>query len=979
MNQLDKTIKQKKVLGWLAFIGFAVILPAIITWQACSYIASVNAEGRLRQYQIEANEILERLRVSADSGMYLCNRINDVFNESGSPEELARNISVLDFELDNGLEYLVWQPDGNIATSTFAWREIKADWSLAFFSLFDISQNHREKISDDDTANLRRIFGPQFFPETHVNCYSGRNIKPNFGDSSMQIAPSWVRAGKRFGLIVFLNEELLKGIAGIDFQISRINNNSDLRLAALINGHFVADPELKKFAPEIASISQNFINPEKLGDVYIFKSILKTDTFGFCFLPVDKVEKLQWSMSGKIILLLLIIIGLLIVLQSYRSVFCGQKVNLSIRRQLIILFLVSNSLSLIILALLGFDYLQQYRLFLQTDTFSRGMTYLQSIDEMFVSEFSTQLRRMNKSLEQMKIDLKSQKPNRAVVENFLAMQRPKPFRMFLIGSHTPYISSELGIMKDGKFIEEINMDWARYKSMQTLVESMGKLGSYYLSLLNRETLSQGIMTQVELIAESLGQLRPIEMFQEFFAATGSFWQWGMGARSYPAFISVLNVYDPAVADYVFLYLWTSAYLQHTYIDKAFADMNRNPLGLKIMAVDEDFRYSFPPELLKNKQLRLYSSKLREKTGTEIDYCDWDDEKHLLMGLKCSSLNTIRLLGLFPIEEIENKIRQKLYMFLVLALISFFVSLALGLFVSRSILLPLAELQKGVIALKKRDFAYRLPDLGQDEFGNLARIFNTTLVDLEELHVASVVQEKLADRMLQVHVQGSLRLFAGSHSVQKLGGDYFDFFPADEQRLCIALGDVAGSGVSVSLQIAFIKACLLQLKHLQLQPDTLLNRLYELITASSAQGQRKFVTFQYCIIDGSNSQISIANAGHCFPILVNASSGQIKVIEMPSTPLGSGKMPRIFSAALTLRAEEALVIYSGGLYRNGDIGFERMCNVLLRSYDACPLQYHDNVMKSIFSIAPQADCTDDLSLIIITPQNPSGDSLPSLPL
>lgn len=974
MNPINKPLQHKKIVGWFIFISLAIVLPAIILWLATTYVAGVMAETKLRRYQLEASDVLERLRISSDSGSYLCNRINDIFTHSGNSRELTRNIEILGLELDHSFDYLVWAADGKVATASFAWQSIKADWQQAFASLYDISINWREKIPLEENANLRRIFGPQFFPEMHSSCYSGKNLKPLFGDSSMKTLPAWVRAGKRFGLVVFLREKLLQGMAGIEFQVKKTATNYDFKLAAIVNNKLIADPTLRVEATELAAISQNFINPQKIGQFYVFKSILKTDAFGFCFLPAAKIEQLYWGTAWKLLFALFVAIGLLISWQSFQVTFGGQKLNLSVRRQLVILFLVANSLSLVILAILGFDYLQQYNLFLQTEAFRKGMTYLQSIDEMFITEFSRQQRIMEKSVEQIKADLSADKPRRKIVLNILALQKTKPFRMFLIGSNTPHIFSELGIMEDGKFVEEINMDWARYKSMQTLVDAMGKLGAYYLSLLNRETLSPKIQTQLELIAESLGQMRPIEMFQEFFAATGTFWQWGMGARKFPAYINVLRMSGQDIADYVFLYLWNSAHLQRSYIEQAISDLNRNPHGLTIMAVEEDFRFSFPADVLQHKQLRLFSSKLRERSGSELEYCNWRDEKHLLLGLKCSSISMFRLIALYPMADIDQKVRQKLYLFLGFALISFFVSIGLGLFVSRSILLPLAELQKGVVALKKRDFAYRLPELGQDEFGDLARIFNTTLVDLEELHVAAVVQEKLGEKMQGVQHHGNFTFYAGSHPVQKLGGDYFALSGIDERYLGIAIGDVVGSGVSASLLIAYIKACLLQLGQLQLQPQALLVRLWELIIAAGNNGQRKFATFQYCVLDAISNKATIANAGHCYPLVLNVTTGQIRVVELPSTPLGSGKSPRISALTLNLCAEDVLILYSGGLYRNGNIGFDKLCKIISCSYDSCPQKFHDKVIREIFTLTPADDCNDDMSLAIIATQN-AGDPKP----
>ena len=226
-----------------------------------------------------------------------------------------------------------------------------------------------------------------------------------------------------------------------------------------------------------------------------------------------------------------------------------------------------------------------------------------------------------------------------MISEFLINQHPYPFRLILVGSHTPFVGSEYGVMRDGEFTQIINDQAGQLKHMKVLVDALGKLGRYYLSLLNRETLNEMVIAQVELIAESLGQLRSIEMFQEFFAATGSFWQWGMGSGHFPAFINVFSLFDPAKYDYVLLYLWEPKALENHYISKMFNDINRNTDGMRIMAVHEKMQYTLPESIAEHADLMSFAARLREMTGTEMAFCDWKGRRHLLMGLKCNYLRT----------------------------------------------------------------------------------------------------------------------------------------------------------------------------------------------------------------------------------------------------------------------------------------------------------------------------------------------------
>ncbi len=963
-----KNSEQKKwanFFAWLAFVFFTVLLPITGGWLGWRYIAAVRLEARLHLCQVEANDRFERLQLAAESGHYACRRIDEVFEASQTPEELRKNIDFLNQDMALGLKYLIWDAKGSIFHSTFDHDSLGADWKQAFKSFLEFAR-YQKPMPARETANLRRIYGPQFFPETFSECYSGRHVEPLLGDSSNDGRLSWIKIKKKqFGLSAFFSRKALEGMPGIEHQIREMTRNSQVRIATIKSGQFKARQGLELKEAEIRKICESSESPVKIDDWYVYKGLIRPDLEGLYLFPAASIEKIALTTAHAAMLLAFFLLAVFVTRRSYTAFCLGRSARLSIRKQLIILFVLSNVLSLSILAILGFDYLREYELLLQARTFSSGMTYLQSIDEMHVSELSSQLRRLGKGIAKLKEELRRGPPAAMMLAEFLITQQPYPFRLIVVGSHTPFIGSEYGIMKDGEFVHILNPAAGGDKQMKVLVDAMGKLGRYYLSMLNRETLNEMIVTQVELIAESLGQLRSIEMFQEFFAATGMFWQWGMGWRYYPAYIDVFYLFEPSKADYVFLYLWEPRTLEHEYISRMYNDLNRNPIGLKIMAVNEDFRFSFPGELLQHDQLLAYTTRLREKTGTEIDFCDWQGQKHLLMGLKCSTLAGMRLLGLYPVDSIETQVRSKFWLFFALGLVSMLVSLALSLVVSRSILNPLSELQTGVLALQKQDFAHRLPDLGGDEFGHLAQIFNTTLVDLEELHTASMVQEKLLDSMETEQQHGPFRFFAANRAMTSFGGDFLTLNPVNERYSGIFIGDVAGSGVASTLVMAFVKACVIQLEDLYLSPCEMLVRIDSLIRNSSTTvRQHKFMSLQYALLDGETGIVKIASAGQCFPLVLSESDG-ISVLKMPSAPLGAGKSARVSVHDLKLQAGEKLILYTAGLYRNADLGFEKLTEIFTAVGPSGPQEFYKKVVLELDKRPPVSDCRDDQTMIVIT--------------
>ncbi len=949
-------------LAWLAFVLFTVLLPLAGIGFGWQYIDSVRHSARLRVQQIEATGRLEQLQMSADTEHYVCLKIAGIFDECTGPGALKKRISELNRQMSLNFQFLIWNKQGEIYYSTIEPGQFKADWQKAFFSLRETVSTHKP-LAQPATENLRRIYGPQFLPELISECYSGRRFTPLYGDSTTDGRLVWVKVQKRFGLSIFFAEKSFSGLPGIKFQIREMTRGQPFAVATIQAGVLKAPKWLGLKRENWQKIVRSPENPVKVGGWYAFKGLIRPGIEGIYLYPAKKIDLVPMSTLQLALLLATLLLAVVITRRSYLAFCCGIGVGLNIRRQLVTLFVLSNMLSLSMLAVLAYDYLREYELMMNAEAFSKGMSYLQSIDEMQVSELSSQLRRLNRSLPELKDKLRRGPPDSMMICEFLINQHPYPFRLILVGSHTPFVGSEYGIMRDGEFTQIINDQAGQLKHMKVLVDALGKLGRYYLSLLNRETLNEMVVAQVELIAESLGQLRSIEMFQEFFAATGSFWQWGMGSGHFPAFINVFSLFDPSEYDYVLLYLWEPKALEHHYISKMFNDINRNTYGMRIMAVHEKMQYTLPETIAENAELMRFSARLREMTGTEIAFCDWEGRRHLLMGLKCNYLRTLNLLCLFPVDNIERQVRAKFWLFFALGFVSLLVSLALGLIVARSILRPLGELQSGVMALQKQDFAYRLPDLGSDEFGNLALVFNTTLVDLEELHTASKVQEKLIDGLEDVLKHGRFSIFGGCRTVVNFGGDFFALNPVNERYYGFFVGDVAGTGVASTLVMAFVKACIIQLADLYLDPAALLARIDELLRSSSTSRQRKFMSLQYVLLDAETGLIKIASAGQCFPVLVTTGAGS-EIIDTSSTPAGSGRFPRLSQREISLAAGQKIVFYTGGVYRNGGFSFDDLLSIMGSAGAVCPRDFYRQLVEKFEPQQGLRRVCEDQTIVVI---------------
>jgi len=148
----------------------------------------------------------------------------------------------------------------------------------------------------------------------------------------------------------------------------------------------------------------------------------------------------------------------------------------------------------------------------------------------------------------------------------------------------------------------------------------------------------------------------------------------------------------------------------------------------------------------------------------------------------------------------------------------------------------------------------------------------------ELELAAEIQRSLlpAERGQDFPVHGVNRP-AGTVS-----GDFYDFFELDDGRIVFNVGDVSGKGMNAALlmaKTASLYRCLGKTVH---SPGRLLARINAEICETAARGM--FVTMVGGLYDPATGAVTLANAGHEPPLLING-TGAVAIAEAEVPPLG----------------------------------------------------------------------------------------------
>ncbi|HOY69045.1 MAG TPA: SpoIIE family protein phosphatase, partial [Candidatus Ozemobacteraceae bacterium] len=201
------------------------------------------------------------------------------------------------------------------------------------------------------------------------------------------------------------------------------------------------------------------------------------------------------------------------------------------------------------------------------------------------------------------------------------------------------------------------------------------------------------------------------------------------------------------------------------------------------------------------------------------------------------------------------------------LVSLLTAFAAGQLLSALVLVPIADLQEGIDAIRHRRSDVVIPFRRDDEFGHLARIFNHALGELKDLELARVVQTSLLPATTPA-IDG-YTLAAVNLSATDLSGDSYDLIRCADGSLLMLIGDVTGHGASAALAMAMARATVAyRLADGETRPTPLLTSLNE-VFHRELRSQRKYMTMLMVRLDPLSHRLTIESAGHNYPLLYRA--------------------------------------------------------------------------------------------------------------
>jgi sigma-B regulation protein RsbU (phosphoserine phosphatase) len=251
----------------------------------------------------------------------------------------------------------------------------------------------------------------------------------------------------------------------------------------------------------------------------------------------------------------------------------------------------------------------------------------------------------------------------------------------------------------------------------------------------------------------------------------------------------------------------------------------------------------------------------------------------------------------------------------------------------------------------------LEHLSQEEAGALER----------ELELAQTVQRSFLPQA-EPRIPG-LDVAAFTRPAQFVGGDYFDFVQFASGDHGLAVGDVAGHGVSASLHMASLQALFHAIVPARHSPSEVIRQIHRLFIHNSHYPT--FVTLFLAAYSPSTRNLSYCNAGHNPPLVVRAGRAvepPIEWLNPTAAAIGLVEAAEFDERSLTLAPGDVLVMYTDGVVEAANeaaelFGTRRLVEAVMSRFEASPREMVRALTTSLESFTGGKPLADDATLVV----------------
>ncbi len=300
--------------------------------------------------------------------------------------------------------------------------------------------------------------------------------------------------------------------------------------------------------------------------------------------------------------------------------------------------------------------------------------------------------------------------------------------------------------------------------------------------------------------------------------------------------------------------------------------------------------------------------------------------------------------------------------------------------NRTILSPMQRLIGTIDVLADGQLAAQVPfSTRRDELGDVARAlehFRENAIEKERLEKQEQDDLVFARRIQLASVprrfpaypdRPELDVAGRLAPTRAVGGDFFDFYFIDSQRLALSIGDASGKGIASAMFVSVARAALKSEGSKTVDPALCLREANRLIASDNEE--MMFMTTFYGILDLATGDLTYANAGHLPPYLLQHGQGVTAMAITAGVPLGVLEEYAFEPLHRRLAPGDAIVLYTDGVTEAADphddlFGEPRLEATLAGHHDDSCEAVVERLFTTVHAFANGAPQADDIAVLAV---------------
>jgi sigma-B regulation protein RsbU (phosphoserine phosphatase) len=205
----------------------------------------------------------------------------------------------------------------------------------------------------------------------------------------------------------------------------------------------------------------------------------------------------------------------------------------------------------------------------------------------------------------------------------------------------------------------------------------------------------------------------------------------------------------------------------------------------------------------------------------------------------------------------------------------------------------------------------------DEIKQGARAKDQLSAIQHELRVATRIQQSILPRTFPPFPERQdFSIFAEMNAAKEVGGDFYDFFLIDDNRLGFVVGDVSGKGVPASILMAVSRTLLRATAMTAESAGECLNYVNQVLVRQSDPAM--FVTIFYGILHTDTGELEFSIGGHNPPFLFSEARGAEMLKAKGGMIVGMIEQARYTTERIQLQPGDGIFLYTDGVSEAEDV-------------------------------------------------------------